>query len=163
MTRIGEPLLISANPQLASLGGRDAINELIGSWLSAWQHKDLDGYFRHYRNGFVGPSTASHDEWRVDRAVKITRTAVIQLDLVSLELVEDNTDNPLLRLALEYHSTYYADRTVKEVRLRRRTDRTLEIEMERNTSVEALPLVRLLPSNAVAFNALARSLAEHRL
>ncbi len=120
MTRIGEPLLISANPQLASLGGRDAINELIGSWLSAWQHKDLDGCFRHYRNGFIGPSRASHDEWRVDRAVK-------------------------------------------EVRLRRRTDGTLEIKMERNTSVDPQPLVRLLPSNAVAFNALARSLAEHRL
>lgn len=163
MTRIGEPLMISANPQLASIGGRDAINEFIGSWLSAWQHKDIDGYFRHYRPGFVGPATASHDAWRVDRTVKITRPAVIQLHLVSLELVEDNTDSPLLRLALEYHSTYYADRTVKEVRLRRREDGTLEIEMERNTNVETLPLVRLLPSNAVAFNALARSLAEHRL
>jgi hypothetical protein len=35
--------------------------------------------------------------------------------------------------------------------------------MERNTSVETLPLVRLLPSTAVAFNELARSLATHRL
>lgn len=163
ITRIGEPLMISANPQLASLGGRDAINDFIGSWLSAWQHKDIDGYFRHYRTGFVGPAMQSHDAWRDDRTVKITRPAVIQLHLVSLELVEDNTDSPLLRLAIEYHSTYYADRTVKEVRLKRRDDGSLEIVMERNTSVETLPLVRLLPSTAVAFNELTRSLADHRL
>jgi hypothetical protein len=62
-----------------------------------------------------------------------------------------------------YHSSDYADRAVKEIRLKRREDGSLQIVMERNISLETPPLARLLPSSAVAFNELARSPADHRL
>ncbi|MES2606067.1 MAG: AAA family ATPase [Pseudomonadota bacterium] len=165
MTPIGQPIAVQPNVVAVSAlpSDRDSINQFITSWLNAWQHKDLNGYFNHYVPDFKAPSMSSPNEWRDDRTVKITRPSVIQLYLQNLELVEETNDGALVRVSLEYHSSYYADRTQKELRLRRLADGNLQIVMEKNVQVETLPIARMVPSNAMAMSELARSIRENQL
>jgi len=163
-TRIGEPMVIQPNAEVAGLqNNRDNINQFVSSWLNSWQHKDLDGYFSHYDPQFKAPAMETTDAWRDDRTVKIIRPAVIQLQLENMELVNESSDGAVLHLTLAYHSTYYADRTQKEIRLQRSTDGILHIIEEKNIAVETLPLSRLLPSNTVAMLELARSITANQL
>jgi len=163
-TRIGQPMVIKPDAEVSGLpNNRNNINQFISSWLNSWQHKDLDGYFSHYDPQFKAPFMTSADAWRDDRTVKIIRPAVIQLQLESMELVNETSEGAVLHLTLAYHSTYYADRTEKELRLQRASDGSLQIVEEKNIAVEALPLSRLLPSNNVAMLELARSIAANQL
>ena len=163
-TRIGEPMVIQPDAEVSGLqNNRDNINQFISSWLNSWQHKDLDGYFSHYDPQFKAPLMASTDAWRDDRTVKIIRPAVIQLQLENMELVNETSEGAVLHLTLAYHSTYYADRTQKEIRLHRTSDGILHILEEKNIAVESLPLSRLLPSNRVAMLELARSITANQL
>ncbi|HTR00494.1 MAG TPA: hypothetical protein VMH83_10910, partial [Candidatus Acidoferrum sp.] len=163
-TRIGEPLMIQPNAAVAlPANGHDNLNQFVSSWLNAWQHKDLADYFGHYSPGFKSSLTTSTEAWRDDRAVKITRPAVIQLQLDNLELVKETGGETVLKLTVTYHSSYYADRTQKELHLQLSQNGGLQIVEEKNLSVEALPLSRLLPSVQVAMQELARSLAANQL
>ena len=163
-TRIGQPMVIQPNAEVAALpNNRSNINQFISSWLNSWQHKDLDGYFSHYIPQFKAPLMASADEWRDDRTTKIIRPAVIQLQLESMELVNETSEGAVLRLTLAYHSSYYADRTHKELRLQRGSNGNLQIVEEKNIAVETLPLSRLLPSNSMAMVELARSITAKQL
>ncbi len=163
-THVGQPMVIQPNAELPTLpNNRNNINQFISRWLNSWQHKDLDGYFSHYVPQFKAPLMASVDAWRDERTVKIIRPAVIQLQLESMELVNENSEGAVLHLTLAYHSTYYADRTQKELRLQRTSDGSLQIVEEKNIAVEALPLARLLPSNNVAMLQLARSIVANQL
>lgn len=165
MTPIGEPIAVQPNVVAVSAlrNDRDSINQFITSWLNAWQHQDLNGYFSHYVPDFKAPTMTSTNEWRDDRTVKITRPSVIQLYLQNLELVEETNDGALVRVSLEYHSSYYADRTQKELRLRRLADGNLQIVTEKNVQVETLPIARLVSSTAMAMSELARSIRENQL
>jgi type II secretory pathway predicted ATPase ExeA len=164
MTQIGEAIVAQANAQTVPLpNNQDSINQFINSWLNAWQHQDLNGYFSHYVQGFKTSAMATADDWRHDRILKISRPNSIQLSLVELELIEETTEGAVLRMSLEYHSSFYADRTQKELQLRRLADGSLQIVVEKNILVEPLPLARLVPPNTVAMRGLVRSVYEVQL
>jgi ketosteroid isomerase-like protein len=162
-TPIGDPIVIQPDATVTpAASGRDNLNRFVTSWLNAWQHKDLAEYFEHYAPDFKnGPATT--EAWREDRTVKITRPAVIQLQLDNMELVKEGNGETVLKLTVTYHSSYYADRTQKELHLQLNQNGGLQIVEEKNLAVEALPLSRLLPSVQVAMQELARSLASNHL
>jgi hypothetical protein len=64
---------------------------------------------------------------------------------------------------MEYHSTYYADRTVKDLRLARGAAGQWLIIEERNERVEALPLSRLVPGNSITMRGGINTVFEHAL
>jgi hypothetical protein len=129
----------------------DGIARFLAEWLTAWQNQDVNDYFRHYEPGFKPDSMASAEEWRNDRIVKINRPQRIVLRMDQLEILAGNDDSVRVQLVLEYHSTHYADRTVKEIELRKADSGDWLIAEERNREVVPMPLMRLLPVESLAF------------
>ena len=97
----------------------DEIARFLAAWLTAWQNQDADDYFRYYMPGYKASSMASAEEWRTDRITKINRPARIVLRMDDLQILAGDDDSVRVQLVLEYHSTHYADRTLKEIELRK--------------------------------------------
>ena len=143
-------------PAVSSRGtfSQDQIDEIarfLAAWLTAWQNQDADDYFRYYMPGYKASSMASAEEWRTDRITKINRPARIVLRMDDLQILAGDDDSVRVQLVLEYHSTHYADRTLKEIELRKAESGAWLITMEKNKEVEALPLMRLFPVDSLAF------------
>ncbi len=129
----------------------DEIARFLAEWLTAWQNQDVDDYFRHYEPAYKPDFMASASEWRNDRIEKINRPQRIVLRMDEMQILTGDDDSVRVHLVLEYHSTHYADRTVKEIQLRKGTSGDWLIAQEKNTEVEPLPLMRLLPIDSLAF------------
>jgi hypothetical protein len=129
----------------------DGIARFLAEWLTAWQNQDVNDYFRHYEPGYKPDFMASSEEWRNDRVAKINRPQRIVLRMDQLEILAGNDNNVRVQLVLEYHSTHYADRTVKEIELRKAASGDWLIAQERNREVVPMPLMRLLPVDSLAF------------
>ncbi len=129
----------------------EGIARFLAEWLTAWQNQDVDGYFRHYEPGFKAESMTSAAQWRNDRIAKINRPQRIVLRMDELEILAGDDDNVRVQLVLEYHSTHYADRTVKEIELHKAQSGSWLIAQEKNREVVPLPLMRLLPVDSLAF------------
>jgi MSHA biogenesis protein MshM len=154
-TTIGQPVQLGSVYAFAaaprgSAGIADTqvveINTFLGSWLHAWQNKDIDGYLRHYHPDFRSTAHATQTDWREDRIRKISRPLAIQINLLSLQVQTVSNGESQLEMQMEYHSTYYSDRTVKEIRLVRGANGGWLIVAERNQRVDTLPLSRLVPA-----------------
>jgi type II secretory pathway predicted ATPase ExeA len=141
----------------------EEINNFLLQWLTAWQNKDLNGYFRHYHPQYKSASMATVEAWRNDRILKITRPDTIHIRLEDMDIVDIDNSSSLLTLTMEYHSSFYADRTDKEMRLQRTQDGSWQITLERNIAVVTLPLARLVPTNRVAARVTNRSVVEFKL
>lgn len=129
----------------------DGIARFLAAWLTAWQNQDVDAYFRHYVPAYKPEFMASSEQWRNDRIAKISRPQRIVLRMDELEILAGGDDNVRVQLVLEYHSTHYADRTVKEIELRKAASGSWLIAQEKNRAVEPLPLMRLLPVDSLAW------------
>jgi hypothetical protein len=129
----------------------DSIARFLAEWLTAWQNQDVNDYFRHYEPGYKPASMASSEDWRNDRIAKINRPQRIVLRMDQMEILAGDADEVRVQLVLEYHSTHYADRTVKEVELRKTNSGDWLIAQETNREIEPLPLMRLLPVDSLAF------------
>jgi type II secretory pathway predicted ATPase ExeA/ketosteroid isomerase-like protein len=172
-TQIGPPVQIgsvftqaatatSSSPNITEAQTAD-ISNFLGSWLDSWQHQDIDAYFAHYHPDFKSSLHASRDAWQQDRSRKITRPLAIQIHLLNLQVMSVGTRDSELELQMEYHSTYYADRTVKDLRLARGAAGQWLIIEERNERVEALPLSRLVPGNSITMRGGINTVFEHAL
>ena len=129
----------------------DGIARFLAEWLTAWQNQDVDDYFRHYEPAYKPDFMASTEQWRNDRITKIRRPQRIVLRMDQLEIVAGDAENVRVQLVLEYHSTHYADRTVKEIELRKASSGNWLIAQEKNREVVPLPLMRLLPVDSLAY------------
>lgn len=120
------------------------IGSFIAQWLNAWQAQDVDSYFSYYHPDFVPASMASMQAWRNDRILKITRPQAIRLQMDELQVLETGAQTAQVEFLMTYHSTHYADRTLKALQLGKIGNGDWRITEERNRRVEPLPLVRLL-------------------
>ncbi len=129
----------------------DEIARFLAEWLTAWQNQDADEYFRYYEPAYKPDFMASAEQWRNERIEKINRPTRIVLRMDQLEILAGDDDSVRVQLVLEYHSTHYADRTLKEIELRKGQSGAWLIAQEKNKEVEPLPLMRLLPVDSLAF------------
>jgi hypothetical protein len=159
------PVGMTAENGVTSVGSAQSeeINNFLLEWLTAWQNKDLNGYFRHYHPQYKSASMTSVEAWRNDRILKITRPDTIHIRLENMDIVDLSNNSSQLNLTMEYHSSFYADRTEKELRLQRTPEGSWQITLERNTAVVTLPLARLVPENRVAARVGNRSVREFKL
>lgn len=172
-TRIGEPVQVSAidiqaaQPSAGNAGISAAaladVSAFLAGWLQAWQRQDVDGYFAHYLPGFRTSAFASHEAWRRDRSTKILRPLAIQIDLQELQVVAYGNTRSSVELRMEYHSSYYADRTVKQMTLQRAGNGSWRISSETNRRVDPLPISRLVPARRLTFNGGHNTIFEHAL
>ncbi|MEY4642756.1 MAG: hypothetical protein RLZZ227_2750 [Pseudomonadota bacterium] len=144
----------SQSPASSASLTQDQIAEIarfLAAWLTDWQNQNVDGYFSHYESDYKSESMASVEEWRNDRTTKIRRPTRIVLRMDELEILAGDDDSVRVQLVLEYHSTHYADRTVKEIGLKKAASGEWRITEERNRQIEVLPVMRLLPVDSLAF------------
>ena len=171
-TEIGPPVTMGpvsngTQPQVATANVSQqqavAINQFLIDWLDAWQRKDINAYFNHYEADFKTAAFASHDDWRADRIAKISRPLAIQITLQNLKIEALDASGSQVQLQMEYHSTYYADNTVKQMQLQRGSDGNWRISVEKNLLVNPKPLARLVPGRTLTFNGGLNTIIEHAL
>lgn len=83
--------------------------------------------------------------------LKISRPSYIELSMTDFEILRESSQEALVQFSLEYRSGYYADRTLKEVLLRRDQRGNFRIANELNRQVELLPIYRLIESALALF------------
>lgn len=157
-TAIGSPVQLgsvysqAAAPRTAagvSTTLAEEVNAFLGTWLDAWQRQDVEDYFAHYHPEFTSSAHASRAAWQDDRREKVSRPLVIQIHLLGLEVATAQDGRSEVNLEMEYHSTWYADRTVKDITLARTANGSWGILSERNQEVTPLPLARLVPDRSI--------------
>ena len=129
--------------QVLSLAGRDEDNpqtapfgSFINEWLGAWKNQDVEGYFRHYHDDFRPANFDSMSDWRADRMRKIHEKRFIDIAFNDIEILDEDENTARIRFWLSYASSFYLDRTLKEVVLSRDDTGILQ---ERNLAVEIIP------------------------
>ncbi|MFT5321847.1 MAG: hypothetical protein ACI934_002005, partial [Pseudohongiellaceae bacterium] len=125
---------------LANMTENSAQNSPYGAflndWLGAWKNQDVEGYFRHYHDDFSPANFDSKSDWRADRMRKIHEKRFIDIAFNDIEILDENEDTTRIRFWLSYASSFYLDRTLKEVVL---THDQTGILQERNLAVEIIP------------------------
>ena len=101
-----------------------------------WKNQDVEGYFRHYHDDFRPANFDSMSDWRADRMRKINEKRFIDIAFNDIEILDEDENTARIRFWLSYASSFYLDRTLKEVVLSR--DET-GILQERNLAVEIIP------------------------
>jgi hypothetical protein len=125
------------NPQDAMQVLEDETRAVITSWASAWQSQLDDVYLLHYHPDFV-PETGSRSEWETLRRRRLMDPEEISIGLREFELVKSSESEALVRFWLVYSRPDYADRTHKEITLRK-NGQLWQITRERNLEVTRLP------------------------
>jgi hypothetical protein len=133
--------------------GTDAQNlfNFVNDWLVAWQRQDINAYFNHYQENYRGFNFTTPQAWEQDRMLKISRPSYIELSMTDFEILRESSQEALVQFSLEYRSAYYADRTLKEVLLRRDQRGNFRIANELNRQVELLPIYRRIESALALF------------
>lgn len=172
-TLVGPPIVHSAAitmdsnavtaPASVSAEQSTELRDFLGSWLNAWQQQNVAAYLRHYHPEFRASAFASRSAWEADRTRKITRPLAIQIHLQNLQVLAATPTLGEVELQMEYHSSYYADRTRKVIRLERSTRGEWEITSERNLQVDALPLARLIPGSTLTLRGGSNTIFERAL
>jgi len=130
---------------------QERLFNFVNNWLLAWQDQDVNAYFNHYQENFRGFNFTSPQAWEQDRIVKISRPSYIELRMTDFEILMESSQDALIQFSLEYRSAYYADRTLKEVLLRKDRRGNLYIANELNRQVELLPIYRRVNSVLAQF------------
>lgn len=172
-TLVGPPIVHSAAitidsnavaaPASVSAEQTADLRDFLGSWLNAWKQQDVAAYLRHYHPDFHASAFASRSAWEADRTRKITRPLAIQIHLQNLQVLAATQTLGEVELLMEYHSSYYADRTRKAVKLERAAGGDWQITGERNLQVEALPLARLIPGSTLTLRGGSNTIFERAL
>ena len=125
---------------MTSLSDEDVarVNDILMQWAQAWQNQDTEQYLSYYHPDYKAPELASVAAWREERIRKIAAPNSISVTLNELEIVENNGNNILFELQLDYHADDYADRTLKRMLLTKTAAGPWLITMEKNLEVEKL-------------------------
>jgi ketosteroid isomerase-like protein len=114
------------------------VNNVLQSWADAWRNKDTDAYFGHYHADYKAPEATSVAAWREQRIARISAPDAIDISLAELEILENNDNNLLIELLMEYHTDNYSDRTLKRMMLSKSAQGLWLITMENNIEVKRL-------------------------
>lgn len=133
--------------ELASMAENSLMSTPYGSfindWLGAWKSQDVEGYFRHYHDNFEPAYFDSMNDWRADRIRKINEKRFIDIAFNDIEVLDETNGDTRIRFWLSYVSSFYLDRTLKEVIISGSgsdsDNNDLAILEERNLEIEIIP------------------------
>ena len=115
------------------------LQDVVSSWASAWQSQFDEVYLMHYHKDFKPDGFKSIEEWKNFRHERVMQPENITILLSGFELKEVKEEQATVWFWLEYSRPDYADRTHKELQLRK-DGQIWMIERERNLSVVKLAL-----------------------
>ncbi|RME85521.1 MAG: hypothetical protein D6771_03125, partial [Zetaproteobacteria bacterium] len=90
------------------------VRAAIERWRTAWEARDLEGYFAMYAPGFAPSGFADHEAWRRYKTRVILGKRRIRVRIEKLELFRRG-DRIVARFVQHYRSDTYKDRTRKEL------------------------------------------------
>ncbi|MEX0963573.1 MAG: ATP-binding protein [Pseudohongiellaceae bacterium] len=93
--------------------------QMVQSWLDAWQDKDLEQYFASYDENFVPRYHRSKAAWRSNRDRVIGNARQINLELSDFVIVAEDSELIEVHFWLAYRSPSYRDDTRKKLILRK--------------------------------------------
>ena len=133
--------------ELASMAESSLVStpygNFINDWLGAWKSQDVEGYFRHYHDNFEPAYFDSMNDWRADRIRKINEKRFIDIAFNDIEVLDEANGDTRIRFWLSYVSSFYLDRTLKEVIISGSGSDSdineLAILEERNLEIEIIP------------------------
>jgi hypothetical protein len=108
---------------------------LLNGWVQHWQAQDLPGYFASYGLGFVPETYASRAAWEAERRRIISTASNVNVGWRELQIRSRDSKSMVVELWLDYASSTYADRTLKELTLGFENGRAV-INRERNLTVQ---------------------------
>ena len=135
--RIGQVLSLAGNESDPSISSE--MKNFIGDWLSAWKSQDVEQYFAHYHQQFSSEQHASVNDWRKERIERIINPQFIEIEYDGIEYLGEDNNGARVRLWLSYASSFYLDRTLKELVLAEAGPGQLSIIEEKNLEVEVIP------------------------
>lgn len=94
------------------------VNELeaaVAIWVSAWEEKELTGYFASYHSGFVPRYQDTQADWRSNRRRVIGNAAWIRLEMSEFEFIGVDAGMMEVHFWLSYESPTYSDNTQKKL------------------------------------------------
>jgi len=117
---------------------RQALRGVITAWASAWQSQFVDDYLASYHPAFAPAGFTSKAVWASERRQRLSEPEWIRITLDGFEIINAAEDQATVAFWLHYARPGYADRTLKEVRLRQ-TGQDWLIEQELNREVQRMP------------------------
>ncbi len=104
-----------AAPELVALSPQ----QMVQSWLDAWQGQDLENYFASYAEDFDPRYHRSKSAWRSNRERVIGNASQITLELSGFTMISEDADNIEVHFWLAYSSPSYRDDTRKKLVLKK--------------------------------------------
>lgn len=142
---VAAPAQVSAAPAAAQpvLSGDETANiiaeaevvRLLNMWVQNWQVQNLPGYFGSYGSGFVPESFDSRAAWETERRRIIAAARDVSIGWRELQIRARSEQTMTVELWLDYRSSAYTDRTLKELTLGFENGRAV-ILRERNLTVQ---------------------------
>lgn len=128
-----EPIL---DPEVEqSIIAEAEVVRLLNAWVENWQVQNLPGYFANYGAGFVPESLPSRDAWERERRRIISAARDVSIGWRELQIRARDEQSIVAEIWLDYSSSTYSDRTLKELTLGFEDGRAV-ILRERNLTVQ---------------------------
>ena len=99
------------------------IQEVIGSWSSAWSGRKIKDYFQHYHSEFVPPNSVGRKEWERVRGIRLSKPKYIQIEIVGVSVSKKSDDLVTAMFEQHYRSDTYKDTVVKVLTLKKQKDK----------------------------------------
>lgn len=110
-----EPLPEPAAPELLPISPQ----QMVQSWLDAWEGQDLENYFASYADDFVPRYHRSKSAWQSNRERVIGNASQISLELSDFVIISEDAETIEVHFWLAYSSPSYRDDTRKKLVLRK--------------------------------------------
>jgi hypothetical protein len=126
-----------SKPVLQDDSDSGALFSLVEGWRKAWAAQDVDAYLAYYSPRFR-PSKGSYKDWRMQRYVRLTNRAFIEVEIDSPVISFLDKDRAHIRFRQHYRSDKFEDLSMKTL-IVRRSDKQWLIVQEYS---EPLPMQR---------------------
>jgi len=93
----------------------------VKDWAATWSAKDVRGYLAHYSTEYR-PEELSREQWRAQRASRLTKPRSIRVTLKNLSVRVLTADTAQVVFEQGYQADNYRDRVSKRLTLKRTAD-----------------------------------------
>lgn len=105
----------------------------LKNWAAAWSNQDVRRYLGFYAEGFVPPNGLSRQQWLIQREVRITRPAFINISIDNARVEQRGGQGATVVFSQTYESDTYGDQVVKRLEMSQQSGQWVIV---RETAVE---------------------------
>lgn len=113
---------MSSKPTEAT-SNKQALDEVVQNWASAWSKRDVGAYLGFYASNFVTPNGESRKEWEDMRRDRITKPKSISVEVTDLKVQMESDGHARVRFKQSYRAGSINMRTAKTLVLKQAGNR----------------------------------------